>query len=993
MRLNKLKELDAYTFISNEFIEELASTAVLMQHKKTKARFFLLINDDNNKVFSIGFRTPAFDSTGVAHIIEHSVLCGSRKFPSKDPFVELVKGSLNTFLNALTYPDKTVYPVASCNYKDFKNLMEVYLDAVFYPNIYKEEKIFKQEGWHYELNSKEAELTINGVVYNEMKGVFSSADETLDRAVNKTLFEGHSYGEESGGDPEVIPELTYKAFLDFHSTYYHPSNSFIYLYGDMDMAERLAWIDSEYLSKFDYKEVDSVIKPVKKWTQSGIKLKEFNYSILESQSSQKATYLSLHTVVGGELEPKKYMAFQILDYVLLNVPGAALREALIDAGIGEDVYGGYNYGISTPYFSVVAKNSDKERKEEFLAVIKGTLRKLAAEGINKEVLKAALNIYEFRAREADFGNYPKGLIYGLASFESWLYEGSPVMHLKYSQVFEELRADIDKGYFEQLIRDELLDNGYEAFIILSPEKELTKRKEEALAGRLARLKAGLSDEELEKIIEDTRELKKYQSEPSSPEALLKIPMLKREDIKKEAEKPVWREDKLKVLNTSLDEKDSAAEYKIIYSEAFTSKIAYIKLMFEADDVNSEELLYLSLLREVLGYIDTKRYTYAELSTEINLNSGGIGFGLDAYDIEAKEGSDDMKIIFSVNSKILYNKFEWLGGIIPEILLNSKLEDKKRLKDIVAEVKARVKERLLGSGHITALTRAGSHISKLSYFNDIVKGIRYYRFLDKLASDFEAESNQLVQTLKRLSERMFNRKKLSLHITCDDEGYSQLVKALEPISNALSPGESSKTCPGLEFRKEALNEAFTSASMVNYIARFGNFKAEGFEYTGALRILKVLLSYDYLWNNVRVKGGAYGCSALFLKNGNAGFASYRDPNVEKTDEIYQGAVDFVKNFEVDERELTKAVIGAISELDAPLTPRLKGLKGLNAYLSGVDYQMLQQEREQVLNAKNSDINALTGIVEAIASKGILCAIGNEGSIREADSIFNSIKELY
>ncbi len=1000
--IESLKKLETYNFISSEFIEELASEAVLMEHKKTKARLFLLLNDDDNKVFAVGLRTPAPDSTGTAHIIEHSVLCGSRKFPCKDPFVELVKGSLNTFLNALTYPDKTVYPVASCNDKDFKNLMDVYLDAVFYPNIYKEEKIFKQEGWHYELETKEGPLTINGVVYNEMKGVFSSADETLDRAVSKTLFEGHSYGEESGGDPDRIPELTYKAFLEFHSLYYHPSNSFIYLYGDMNMEERLIWLDREYLSKFDYKEVDSAIKPVKKWDNNTLISKEYNYSILESQSMENATYLSLHTVVGGELEPEKYMAFKILEYVLLNVPGAVLREALIDAGIGEDIYGGYNYGISEPYFSVIAKNSDASRKEEFLAVIKGVLRKLADEGLDKEVLRAAVNIYEFKAREADFGSYPKGLIYGLSSFDSWLYGGSPLIHLKYSKVFEKLKSGIDSGYFEQLIKDCLLDNAYEAFIMLSPKKELTKQKEEELAKKLKQLKAGLSEREIENIIEETKELKRYQSEPSKPEDLLKIPMLTRSDIKKEADRPVWavKEIKLKAAGS-----DAAAEnkYNIIHSDIFTSGIAYIKFMFSADDMNEKELLYLSLLKEVLGYIDTESYTYSSLSTEINLNSGGIWFSLDPYSIESEDlnKNDDIRIIFSVNSKILYDKYAWLGGIVPEILLNSKLNDKKRLKDIVLEVKARVKERLLGAGHITALTRAGSHISKLSYFNDIIKGIRYYAFLDSLSSDFEAQSDELVNMLKGLSSRIFNTDNLSFHITCDDDKH--FIKTLEAV-NKLLPGAlvkndgklsagKSENKSSLKFTKDFEREAFTSASMVNYVARVGSFKAHGFDYTGVLRVLKVLLSYDYLWNNVRVKGGAYGCFAMFLRNGSSGFSSYRDPNVQKTDDIYKKTIDFVKNFDADEREMTKAVIGAISDLDAVLTPYLKGLKGLNSYLSGIDFELLQKEREQVLSTKSADIRALAGIIEAVLSDNVICAVGNEGLIKKEAAIFDSIKELY
>ena len=477
-QLNKLEKLSTYQIESITNIEEINSVAVSMLHKKTKAKIFLLLNDDDNKVFTIGFRTPSINSTGVAHILEHSVLCGSRKFPSKDPFVELVKGSLNTFLNAMTYPDKTVYPVASVNDKDFQNLCDVYMDAVLYPNVYKEDKIFKQEGWHYELEEESAELTINGIVYNEMKGVFSSVDGMLDRLVTKSLFEGHSYGEESGGDPDFIPELSYKEFINYHASYYHPSNSYIYLYGNMDMTEKLEWLDREYLSNFEYKEIDSRIKDIIPWKEN--KELQFEYPISDEESEEDASYISLNTVVGGELDPIVHTAFQILDYALLQVPGAILKEALIDAGIGKEILGGYSPGIKEPFFSVIAKQTDIEKLAEFKMVVKGTLRKILSTGLDKEVLKAAINVSEFRAREADFGSYPKGLMYGLQAYDSWLYDADPTMHLRFQYIFDTLKLRLEEDFFEDLIRDHLLDNAYEAYISLVPKKGLAAQKEAKL---------------------------------------------------------------------------------------------------------------------------------------------------------------------------------------------------------------------------------------------------------------------------------------------------------------------------------------------------------------------------------------------------------------------------------------------------------------------------------------------------------------------------------
>ena len=544
--MRDLETLSAYRILTRRTVRELNSEGYVLEHKKSGARLFLLSNEDDNKVFSIGFRTPPYDSTGVPHILEHSVLCGSEKFPVKDPFVELVKGSLNTFLNAMTYPDKTVYPIASTNEKDFHNLMDVYMDAVLHPNIYKEEKIFRQEGWHYELESEDGPLTYNGVVYNEMKGAFSSPESVLDRLIQQTLFPDTCYGVESGGDPKNIPDLTYEQFLNFHRTYYHPSNSFIYLYGDMDMAEKLEWLDQEYLSHYDRNDreaqIDSHI-PMQKGFDAPKEV-EAAYSITEEEDEENGCYLSISDVAGTDLDPKLYVAFQILEYALIDAPGAPLKQALLDAKIGGDIMGGYDSGILQPYFSVIAKDARADQKGEFLAVVKGTLRKLANEGLNRKSLLAAMNYYEFKYREADYGNYPKGLMYGLQCMDSWLYDGDPMMHLAYGDTFAFLKEAVKDGYFEQLIKDYLLDNPFEAIIVVKPEKNLTAKEDARVAEKLAAYKERLTAEEKQALIRQTEELKEYQDIPSSPEELALIPMLERKDIKKEAEKLKWEEHKI-----------------------------------------------------------------------------------------------------------------------------------------------------------------------------------------------------------------------------------------------------------------------------------------------------------------------------------------------------------------------------------------------------------------------------------------------------------------
>ncbi len=728
--LEKLKSLKAYEVKEERKVKELDSDGVILEHKKTGARIFLLSNDDDNKVFCIGFRTPPADSTGVPHILEHSVLCGSRKFPVKDPFVELVKGSLNTFLNAMTYPDKTVYPVASCNEKDFQNLMDVYMDAVLNPNIYNEEKIFMQEGWHYELEAEDQPLNLNGVVYNEMKGVFSSPESVLDRYIQKLLYPDSCYTHESGGDPQYIPDLTYEDFLNFHSTYYHPSNSYIYLYGNMDMAEKLEWLDREYLSSYEKKEVNSKIVMQKAFDEPVEE--EIFYSITEEEPEDHATYLSVNTVVGTDLEPKLYLAFQILEYTLIDAPGAPLKQALLDAGIGQDIMGGYESGILQPYFSVIAKNAEKDQKGEFLAVLKGTLRKLADQGLNRKSILAGINYYEFRYREADYGSAPKGLMYGLQSLDSWLYDGDPMMHLEYQETFDFLKKAVEEGYFESLITEYLLDNPFEAVIIVSPEKNMTAKKEEALAKKLADYKASLSGEELQRLIRETRELKEYQDMPSSKEELEKIPMLKRSDIRKEAEKLVWEE-------------TSADGIKIIRHKMFTSGIGYLKVLFGTDRVPTEDLPYVGLLKSVLGYVDTENYSYSELTSEIHLNSGGVNLSVTSYPNLVKP--DDFTGVFAADIRVLYEKLDFGFSILSEIFMKSILDNEKRLGEILNETRSRGRMKIESAGHSAAVSRATSYFSPTSAFNEMTGGITYYHFLEDAAKNFDEKKGEIISKLK------------------------------------------------------------------------------------------------------------------------------------------------------------------------------------------------------------------------------------------------------
>ncbi len=970
-------DLKAYEVIQTEDLSDLKSEGILLKHKKSGARVLLMSNDDENKVFAIGFRTPPSDSTGVPHIMEHSVLCGSKEFPVKDPFVELVKGSLNTFLNAMTYPDKTVYPVASCNDKDFQNLMHVYMDAVFYPNIYQHDKTFRQEGWSYKLDNPEGELTISGVVYNEMKGAFSSPEGVLDRVVLNSLFPDTAYAVESGGDPEVIPELTYEQFLDFHRKYYHPSNSYIYLYGDMDMEEKLKWLDEKYLSEFDNEPVDSEIHLQKPFTEMKEVVQE--YSIASEESEEDNTYLSYNKVVGTTLDEKLYLAFEILDYALLSAPGAPLKKALIDAGIGKDVSGSYDNGVYQPIFSVVTKNANVEQKEEFIKVIEDTLKDIVKNGINKKALRAGINYHEFRFREADFGNYPRGLMYGLQLFDSWLYdEEKPFIHMKAIPTFEFLKEQVETGYFEELIQKYLLDNTHGSIVIIKPERGRTARMDKELADKLQAYKDSLSKEEIEELVKATKELEEYQEEESAPEDLAKIPVLGREDISREIA-PIYN----KEMETS--------GVKMVHHEVETNGIGYATMMFDLSEIEEELLPYAGILQSVLGIINTKNYEYGELFNEINVHTGGIGTSLELYTDVTKVKEKDFRATFEIKGKALYPKMNVLFSMMREILMESDLGDEKRLKEILAMLKSRLQMSFLSSGHTTAALRSLSYTSPIAKFKDDTDGIGFYEVVKDLEENFDEKKEMLIVNLKKIAEKIFRKDNLMISYTSSESGLAPMEEAFAKIADTLHTevkGEETNCVIHCVKR----NEGFKTSSKVQYVARTGNFIDGGAEYTGALQILKVILSYDYLWQNVRVKGGAYGCMSNFNRIGEGYLVSYRDPNLEKTMEIYEGVVDYLKNFNVDDRDMNKFIIGTISNIDRPMNPAAKGARSMNLYMNHVSAEMIKKERNQILDAQQADIRALAGVLQAVLDAGELCVIGSEEKIEEQKEMFMEVKTL-
>lgn len=973
-------DLNAYEVVLTEDLPDLKSKGYLLKHKKSGARVLLMENDDENKVFTIGFRTPPSDSTGVPHIMEHSVLCGSRDFPVKDPFVELVKGSLNTFLNAMTYPDKTVYPVASCNDKDFQNLMHVYMDAVFYPNIYQHDEIFRQEGWSYKLDEPDGKLEYNGVVYNEMKGAFSSPEGVLDRVILNSLFPDTSYAYESGGDPEEIPNLTYEQFLDFHRKYYHPSNSYIYLYGDMDMEEKLKWLDENYLCEFDAAEVDSEIcfqKPFDKMIEV-----EKTYSISSEETEEENTYLSYNKVIATSLDEKLYQAFQILDYALLSAPGAPLKKALMDAGIGKDIMGSYDNGIYQPIFSIIAKNAEPQQKVQFVQVIEDTLRKIVEDGIDQKALEAGINYHEFRFREADFGNYPKGLMYGLDLFDSWLYdEKKPFIHMQAIPTFAFLKEQIGTRYFEDLIQRWILDNPHGSMVIVKPERGRTARMDRELDEKLQAYKAGLSTDEVEKLARDTAELIAYQESEDAREDMEKIPVLGREDISREIA-PICNEER------------TCDGIPMIYHNVETNGIGYVTLLFDLSGVPEEKLPYVGMLQAVLGIIDTTHYEYGELFNEINVHTGGIGTSLELYPDVTKVKEKEFRATFEMKGKALYPKMDVLFKMMREILTESKLEDEKRLKEILSMLKSRLQMSFLSSGHTTAALRALSYSSPLSKFKDDTDGIGYYEAVKEIEEHFEEKKEELIANLKELAARIFRADNLMISYTAAPEGLDAVEKEMETFKNGLferTDGDEQENRCILHCVKR--NEGFKTSSKVQYVARTGNFIDGGAAYSGALHILKVILSYDYLWQNIRVKGGAYGCMCNFNRIGEGYLISYRDPNLEKTIDVYEKVTEYLRNFEADDRDMNKYIIGTISNIDRPMNPSAKGTRSMNLYMNHVTEEMIKKEREEILNAGQEEIRALADVVAAMLAADQLCVIGSEEKIEEQKALFGEVRTLF
>ncbi len=954
-------------------IEEVNSDAYVMEHVKSGARLMYLDNDDDNKVFYIAFRTTPDNSKGVPHIMEHSTLCGSRKYPLKEPFVELAKGSLNTFLNAITWPDKTMYPIASRNDVDFHNLMDVYLDAVFYPNCLKNPQILMQEGWHYELENKEAPLTYNGVVYNEMKGALSSPEAIMeDRAMEK-LFPDTTYGVESGGDPEVIPTLSFREFTEFHRRFYHPSNSYIYLYGDMDIDKTLEYLDGEYLSAFDRRNVDSMVK-----TQApfGKRISvTAPYGIAENEDTEGKAIHALYNAFNDHMSTMDSLAFRILNYVLIDMDGAPLKQAVLDAGLGSDLSGSYGDSYKQPVWIVEVTGSEVDKQQAFADVVDSTLRSIALKGLDKDMLEAALNRTEFTARENDYQGRPKGLFYGVRAMDLWLYDRDPMEALRYIDDINTLRDNLKTNYFENLLLRYVIKNPHQVLITMKPEKGLTEKMNRETSEKLAAFKSSLSDEQLDEIMASTKALKERQASGETEEALETIPLLSRKDLKRTVEEEVL-------------EKENVSGMDHFHFDVHTNGITYLNLYFPLSGLTEEDIPYAILLSTLLRSLSTTKHSYGELARLSNAYTGGMSFAVNGYG--KVEDTNAYLPALTVRAKALTAKADKLLDLLGEVINHTLFTDTKRLKELILQEKSEWDMTAFSRGHSLVMTRLTSYFSRGGEFAE-QSGLSYYYFLADLARKFDGEKEKLVAKLEEVSRKIFTRSGLFFETIGEEEEKKAVLSNLSLLVDDMEEGEKKEPRP-FSFPPAEKNEAFRTSGKVQYVAKGGNFKSHGFAYTGALKVMETILRYEYLWKKVRVLGGAYGAFTQFLRDGTAILCSYRDPNLAETLKAYEDLPAYLENLTLSDREMTKYVIGTMAAAETQLTPSMKGERAMVHYLSGNTRESRMKIRDEVINCQVEDIRKLAPLVESVMKDPYICVMGSEDKIERDKALFDAVKSM-
>ena len=965
--MTELKIDQTYHGFSLEKIEEVCeihSTAYLFTHKQSGARLLYLKNSDNNKVFNVAFKTPPSDDCGTPHILEHAVLCGSRKYEAKDPFNELAKGSLNTFLNAMTYADKTMYPVASCNEKDFHNLMDVYLDAVFYPKIYEKKEIFHQEGWRYLL--QEDGLDITGVVYNEMKGALADPESQLSGLISRAIFGKTTYGFESGGDPKSIPDLTYENFINFHKTYYHPSNAYFFLYGDMEPMACLQRIHEEYLSQFSSCNMLPVITETN-CVKKGEIVKD-TYAVSQ-ESEENGTYFAYAVKAGKCTDPERIMALQILSYVLLESNASPLKNALIDAGICEETEGWFDSSTYEMVFSIIAKNSVPEKLDTFIHLIEKECSRLAKEGLPADLLQSALRKYDFLLREEDYGSTPKGLIYCTRLMKRWLHGEDPLESLRLLKIIEKLKQNSKKGYFEDLLASTFLVNGEKVFITFTPEKGKDEKEAERFLVEMQNRYEAMTEADIQEIKEDAKHLEYFQKHIDSPEILAQIPLLEIEEIDKMPKLTAYTKDSLETGRA------------LLHVPLESNGIVYMKLFFDASGIPQDLIPYAGLLTELLGKLDTDLYSYQQLPTLKNQIFGGLSFHNTTFNQNAKE----YRSFLTVKIKLLKEDLSAAFNFIREVLLHTDFEKIENMKKIIKSAKIKGEYELQNNSHYYAIFYSGSNLFPALQIDELTSGIRYYRFLCDIDTQLEKDPSIVIDKLRETAGYLFKKNLMEATVGCEIKDFlavKDYLTTLEFPSEEIKPQK-------YEFHLKNEKIAFTNTSGIVYNITSFDFHKHNIPYHGKYLVLRTIINLEYLWNQVRVQGGAYGCGCKFMNSGFSYFYSYRDPNLEETYGIYQNLADDISKFQADNREMTKYILGTINELDQPKTNMDRLNAAINKYYKGISDETVIQQRQEILQTTSEDIRECQNLLRLIDCQNI-CTIGNEQKIKTNAEYFDHIE---
>ncbi|MGH4139499.1 insulinase family protein [Clostridium sp.] len=961
------ESISGFKLESKKWIEDIHSTAMIFKHVKSGAKLIYLQNEDENKVFSISFRTPVEDNTGVNHIIEHSVLCGSEKYPVKDPFLIMTKQSLSTFLNAFTGPDFTMYPVASKNNKDFQNLMSVYLDAVFYPNISKDPRILMQEGWHYEIVKETGELKYNGIVYNEMKGATSSPQVILANTINKSLFKDNLYNFESGGNPENIPELSYDKFLETYKKYYVASNSSLYLYGKLDIQNTLKFINDNYLCKLKNTFVDSEIKSQKAYKPAVEKVEI--YPVAKEASTKNMAYLSSNYVIDKGTDVEKVLAFQMLQAILLNTEASPLRKDLLKSCIGGNGYASFNTSTMQPTFSIITTNANEAEKYKFKNVVETSLKRIVKEGFDSELVNSVFTAVELSLR-IENSDANRGMNYMSTAMSTWNYDINPTEYLEITPALKKIKAKMSHRYFEKLIQKYLLDNKHNSLVVLIPFNGLNEKKEEMLKSKLATYKLSLTDSELAKIKSDTEELKKWQDTADSRENLAKVPTLLREDLNLKAEEIPTVE-------------KSENGIKILYHPIFTDGITYSNLYFDSSVVPQNKILYLKLLASILGNVKTEKYNLIQLSNVMRENTGGISFNSTQFKNNRDSNEYHPKISVSMSS--LSVRLPQALELLDEIINHSVFDDEVRMKGLIKMLRVNYESMIVNGENSFAVEHALSYLSDSGKYNDLGY-LPYYNFICDLDDNFEVRFDDVVKNLKSIKEMVFNKKGLVVSYTGDEKNYDNFTHSFNLFSKRIGDKEFLSEKYKFDFTKK--NEAFVVPSQVQYVVKAGGFKNAGFNYNGKMKVVENIINSDYLWKELRVKGGAYGGAMSFTKY-EVLFYSYRDPNLKETLNIFDGVVKFLKNFKASDKEMTNYIIGTIGGMDYLRTPYYSGLIADNMYFSGITQDDIQKIRDEVLSTNAEDIRNSADMLEVALKQNTHCVVGSASKVNENSDLFDNI----